>query len=493
MITVRRLSCRYPGATEDALAGIDWQVGPGQFALLAGQSGSGKSTLLRCLTGLIPHFHGGFFGGEVTVAGKDTRVTPPRHLARSIGTLFQDPETQLVADSLEEEVVFTLENLGFEQAEIIDRLNQTCGRLGIEHLRSRRIATLSGGERQMVALAAALAPEPGALVLDEPTSQLDPYNAASVIEALTGLNERSGLAVVIAEHRLERLLPLADTVAHLQAAWLDQRTPSAAVDALQADGLLPATNHYLRPATGSAAGDTVLEVERFNFKYGERSALRDVSLTVREGETIALTGRNGSGKTTLLKHLIGLLRPNSGSIKLAGTATLDQPIQTTAQTVGYVPQHPTIMLHQETVAEELAFTLRGLGRSGDIAQTLVRVGLAGFEDRHPLDLSGGERQRLAIAAITVGNPRLLLLDEPTRGLPWSAKHDLALLLREYAAGGAAVIVASHDEHFCRAFASRRIALDAGKVVEDGAMIRTVTRQAAEEQDIAPLLTGRNLD
>lgn len=493
MIDVRNLSFRYPEARADALDNIDWQIKPGEFVLIAGHSGSGKSTLLRCLNGLIPHFHGGFFAGDVTIFGRNTRDVPPRRLAASIGTVFQDPETQLVTDNPEDEIIFTLENLGFDATSILSRLDTTCRELGIEHLRERRISTLSGGERQMVALAAALAAEPPALLLDEPTSQLDPENAHTVIDALARQNASRNLTVLLAEHRLERLLPNATSIAHVREGKLTFPTARAAASELAKDGLLPSTAERNGSRPGTLAGPAVLAIAALDFAYRDRQALSNVNLEIRAGETIALTGPNGAGKTTLLKQIIGLLRPDRGRVLLDGKPTRDMPIQQIARSIGYVPQHPTIMLHQETVTDELRFTLDGLGRGGDIERTLTGVGLADYEERHPLDLSGGERQRLAIAAIAVGGPRLLLLDEPTRGLPWSAKRDLAELLRTLAANGMAVIVASHDEDFCQVFANRRVGLAGGHIVRDERMQETPTTTAAKDQDVTPLLTGSNLD
>ena len=493
MIAVRRLNFRYPNARTDALAGVDWQVEPGEVALVAGQSGSGKSTLLRCLNGLIPHFHGGFFSGDVSIFGRKTLQTPPRDLATTIGTVFQDPETQLVTDSPEDEVIFTLENLGFDGSRILRRLDTIFRDLGIEHLRSRRISTLSGGERQMVALAAALAAQPRAVLLDEPTSQLDAENARAVIDALTGRHAAGDLAVILAEHRLTRLLPTADTVVHVRNGRLTRFEGSAATAALVDDGLLPPTRDPNGSRKALTTGAPLLSLRSLNYAYGERQVLRGIDLDIHDGETLALTGPNGSGKTTLLKQIIGLLRPDRGEVILDGRPTRNAPIQELARSVGYVPQHPTIMLHQETVAEELRFTLAGLRRDGDVERTLASVGLDGYGERHPLDLSGGERQRLAIAAIVVGGPRLLLLDEPTRGLPWSAKHELAALLRAIAARGTAVIVASHDADFCRVFADRRIGLEAGRIASDARSPDTGLLRTVEDQDVTPLLTGSNLD
>jgi energy-coupling factor transport system ATP-binding protein len=493
MIDVSGLHFRYPGSPDDALTDVCWRVMPGEFALMAGQSGSGKSTLLRCLNGLIPHFHGGFFGGDVEVFGQNTRRHPPRQLAATIGTVFQDPESQLVTDSPEDEILFALENLGFERAHVRARIEDILNDLGIEHLRTRQISTLSGGERQLVALAAALAPQPRAVLLDEPTSQLDPGNAQRVIDALIQQNRTTELSVVLAEHRLERFMPIADSIAHVVQGRVTSVTPSIATPALVIDGLLPdrASQNISSPSITN--GPVIAALRELAFAYGQHKVLQDIDLEIRAGESIALTGPNGSGKTTLLKQIIGLYRPDCGQVQVDGATTEKLSVQEIARKVGYVPQQPTIMLHQETVEDELRFTLTGLRRSGDPSAALASVGLSGYEIRHPLDLSGGERQRLAIAAICVGIPRLLLLDEPTRGLPWSTKRDLANFLRAFAAEGAAVLVATHDNDFCRLFADRKIGLEDGRIVSDQAVEKSQFRTPSEDRDVAPLLTASNLD
>jgi energy-coupling factor transport system ATP-binding protein len=483
VITVRELRYRFPGSATDALDGVDWQAAAGSFTLIAGQSGSGKSTLLRCLNGLIPHFHGGYFGGEVIIDGQDTRKNAPRDLARLVGTVFQDPESQIVTDDVQDEIEFALENLGFSAAEIRQRMDWICGRLNINHLRGRRVSTLSGGERQLVALAAALAPGPPLLVLDEPTSQLDPGATAAILAALTDLHHSDGLTTVIAEHRIERLLPSADTVLHLEHGRAAVLNRGDAPSVLEREGLLPSPDP---PPVDSLPtdGGSLVELRELSFSYGDRRALADVSLDLGAGEVVALMGPNGSGKTTLLKHLIGLLRPQSGLIRVSGLDVADRPVHEIARTVGYVPQQPSLILHQETLRDELQFTLDSLERRGDIAATLDLLGIGDLEWRHPLDLSGGQRQRAAIAALMVASPAVLLLDEPTRGLPWSDKQRLAASLRRYAANGRLVVVATHDAAFAAALGGRIVLLKAGCIagIDSADMLTTVPTGTLERSN-----------
>jgi energy-coupling factor transport system ATP-binding protein len=463
VIAVRALRYRFPETSFDALAGIDWHAAPGSFTLVAGQSGSGKSTLLRCLNGLIPHFHGGHFGGEVIVAGRDTRISAPRDLATVIGSVFQEPEAQLITDTVHDEIAFALENLGFSRREVSERLAGISARLGIEHLRERRISTLSGGERQLVALAAALAPGPPALVLDEPTSQLDPDATAALLDTLAGLHRAEGLTAVIAEHRIERLCPLADAVLHLSEGRSNLLQRATATAALESDGLLAGRGAAAFTVDSPEPGETLVELRDLRFSYGARMALDGVSLDLHAGEAVALMGPNGSGKTTLLKHLIGLLRPDAGSVLIAGQGIAGRPVHEIAASVGYVPQQPSLILHRETLRDELRFTLDALARAGDIDATLDLLGIGDLAAKHPLDLSGGERQRAAIAAIAVGSPRVLLLDEPTRGLPWSEKQRLAGSLRRFAGNGRLVVVATHDFAFAAALGGRILRLVSGRI------------------------------
>ena len=491
MIDLTDLWFRYADSPGDALIDVALHFEEGEFAVVAGQSGSGKSTLLRCINGLIPHYHGGHFRGDVTVDNRNSREHPPRDFASVVGTVFQDPEYQLITDTPEEEISFALENLGFSPEDIPSRVRTTCALLGIEHLSKRSISTLSGGERQLTALAAALAPGPRAVVLDEPTSQLDPANSRRVIDALTTLGGASNLSIILSEHRLSNLLHSADSVVHMIEGRSHHCRKEEANDALRRDGLLGPALDDEKGVVAPTPGDVVLSADRISFSYREHPVLDSLDLTVREGEMVAITGANGSGKTTLIKHLIGLLRPDSGKVEIGGMNIATSPIQSIARKAGYVPQHPTIMLHQDTVAEELAFTLDGLGRAGDIPGTLDSVGLGGFEHRRPLDLSGGERQRLAIAAVIVAKPRVVLLDEPTRGLSWSAKSALAGTLARAAKDGMAILVATHDTDFVEAFAHRRLRLDGGCIQSDECPGNRKSTANPTDQDRLPLLTTSN--
>ena len=435
LASVSGLSFTYPGAAP-ALRDVSLQLEPGEVVALLGPSGSGKSTLLRALAGLVPHFHGGCFEGRVVVAGVDTRRARPAELAGTVATVFQDPEDQVVMTIAANEVAFGLENLGVAPQEIWPRVERALDAVDALHLWGRKTVELSGGELQRVCLASALALEPRLLLLDEPTSQLDPDAAGLFLAAV----ERLGATVVLSEHRVGRALELATRVlfvdggkllldAHKDEAvdWLAEHRPAYS----GSPGTVPLTR----------LGETALSLHDVSFAYRPPlPVLRDAELDVRRGEIVVLEGPNGSGKTTLAKIAVGLLEPQAGTVERVGRA-------------GYLSQDPGRYLVRETVVEEVALAV-----CGDRARAramLDRFGLGWAADRHPRDLSSGERERLGIAAVAVAEPDLLVLDEPTRGLDPERKLELAAWLVEYAAAGRAVLVATHDSELP---AHRRVGL-----------------------------------
>lgn len=491
-----RVSFRYPDREEAALRDVDWRVPDGAYVVVAGPSGSGKSTLLRCLNGLVPHFSGGRFGGSVSVRGLDTRTYGPRALSRTVGFVFQDPEAQLVTNRVEDELAFGMEQLGVPPLAMRKRVEEVLDLLGIAALRYRDPATLSGGERQRVAIAAALAIQPCLLVLDEPTSQLDPWGAEDALTALTRLNEDLGLTVVLAEHRLERVIGHADRLRVMTDDEVIEGAPRevlTACDPALAPPLvrlgrtlawapLPLTVKEGRAIAGRdprrpqpphpdpprPSGPPLVELRGVTAAYGKRTVLHEVDVDVRPGEMVALMGRNGSGKTTLLRSIIGFHRPTAGRIVVAGRdATRADPADLAAD-LGYLPQRPTSLLFRETVRDELAFTLKHRRAPGlDPASLLADLELAHLVARHPRDLSTGEQERVALAAVLAAAPRVLLLDEPTRGMDYLRKRALAALLHRLRERGTAIVVATHDVEWVAGLATRVVLLGDGEIVADG--------------------------
>jgi energy-coupling factor transporter ATP-binding protein EcfA2 len=505
MIHFERVTYTYPDAAHPALRDVSLSVPDSAFALVVGSSGAGKSTLLRCLNGLIPHFSGGTLTGHITVNGLDPVAATPRVMSRAVGFVFQDPEAQFVMDRVEDEIAFALENAAIPPAAMRAHIADVLELLHLTPLRQRKLDTLSGGEKQRVALASALALRPRVLALDEPTSQLDPQSAAELLDALVRLNKDLGLTVMLAEHRLERVRPYVDQMIYLP----DGDAPviaGAPRDILPHVPLLPPlltlaqalhwsplpltieegvvfsrqlsvvsrTNPLTmiearsdRPATRATVEARGLEVA-----YGSTAVLHDLDMALYPGEIVALLGRNGAGKTTLLKSLVGLLRSRRGDVLVEGRSIAKDDVADVCRQVGYLPQDPNALLFADTVLDELHITLHNHGipiEDAPIApeKLLERLGLADKAQRYPRDLSVGERQRVALGAIMITQPGALLLDEPTRGLDYHAKAQLLELLRAWRAEGLAILLVTHDVELVAAAADRVLVMDRGGLVARG--------------------------
>ena len=407
--------------------GVSLEIADGEHVLLLGPSGSGKSTLLRALAALVPHFHGGRFEGRVVVDGIDTRNVRPAELAGTVASVFQDPEDQIVMNKVANEAAFGLENTGVEPAEIWPRVAEALALVGAEHLAERATGELSGGELQRISLASALALRPRLLLLDEPTSQIDPEAA----EAFFDLVEHLPCAVLVSEQRPARPLAHVSRVLFMEAGRI-------VLDAPRDDALVWLAEH--RPLYLPHEPDLVCRLRDVRFAYGDRLVLEHASLEVRRGEVVALTGPNGVGKTTLAQIAAGLLEPDAG--------------EATRSRAAYLPQDPGRHLVTETVLDEVA-----LGADPERARAvLAQLGLAGHHDRHPRDLSSGERERLALAAVLATEPELLVLDEPTRGVDPERKAELARLLRAEAPGRGTLVV-THDLPWAAEVADRIVELD----------------------------------
>jgi energy-coupling factor transport system ATP-binding protein len=486
VVRAERFGYAYPDGGGRSLRDVSLQIEPGTFTVLAGLSGSGKSTLLRAFSGLVPHFHGGEADGELVVGGLDVREHGPGELAAVCGTVFQEPETQVVMGGVRAELELPLEHRGEAPAAIARAVEETALALGVGHLLERRTDTLSGGELQRVALAAAMVHGPQLLLLDEPTSQLDPVAGDELVWLLRRLNEDWGTAVVLAEHRLERCLPAADRVVALvegrvacdappreYLTWAADAmpalaTPAARLFSLAGLGGRPASVKEARAGLREAGldprpsptpsppspdrrrwwrrrdRDAVLALRGVWLEIEDGpTVLRGLDLDLHPGERVVLMGRNGAGKSTLLRLAKGLAEPTRGRIERAGEVAL-------------LLQSPgDYLIHEHAVDDA--------GAAG-----LAAAGLAGRERANPRDLSGGERQRLALEVVLAGDPcAAVLLDEPTRGMDRAHKDGLADRIRDLARAGAAVVVATHDTEFAASFADRVVLLGQGSVIGDG--------------------------
>ena len=443
LASAEQLSFAYPGSAEPALRDVSTRLAPGQVVSVLGPSGSGKSTLLRAFAGLVPHFHGGSFSGRVEAAGLDTRSNGPARLAGTVATLFQDPEDQVVFTRVLNEVAFGLENLGTAPGKIEQRALDALASVGAEHLSGRLVTELSGGELQRVCLAGTLALEPRLLLLDGPTSQLDPPGAEALVELACMLARERGTAVLISEQRPALPLELCDRVLFLERGRLvfDGSAASGREWLAEHHPAFIATEPEARPRI--EPGEVVARLDDVSFAYEDHLLVVDgASLSLGRGEIVALVGPNGCGKTTLAKLAAGLLDPLAGRVERRGRAT-------------YLSQDAGRYVVRERADEEVEVGVGGDSRSA--ARALASVGLAGYEERHPRDLSSGERERLALAAVLAPVPDLLVLDEPTRGVDPERKLELARLLRSEA-GRRATLVVTHDRLFAASVADRIVSL-----------------------------------
>ncbi|MFD9305199.1 ATP-binding cassette domain-containing protein [Streptomyces sp. NPDC060048] len=620
MIRFEEVSVTYEGASAPSLAHADFTLAEGELTLLVGPSGVGKSTLLGAVSGLVPHFTGGRLRGRVTVAGRDTRTHRPRELADVVGTVGQDPRAHFVTDVVEDELAYGMESLGLPPAVMRRRVEETLDLLGLNELRDRPLSTLSGGQQQRVAIGSVLTPHPRVLVLDEPTSALDPAAAEEVLAVLQRLVHDLGTTVLMAEHRLERVVQYADQVllipspgeppvlgspssimavspvhppvvalgrlagwtplplsvrearrhapplrTHLPkhpptgpgpqprggpgaqprggsgapaASGAQHPTPGAQPSVPAGSGAQPHAGPGPQPRGGSGAqpwgtgegrvGDSrpqgprtgtgplarllrrrtpdtgataaakarppeaatapVAQITGLSLRRARAEVLRDITLTVSPGETIALMGRNGAGKSTLLATLIGTLEPTTGQVTVSGRTPHRTPPREMVTRVGLVPQEPRDLLYADTVAAECAAADHDAQAAPGTCRALVSELLPDVpDDTHPRDLSEGQRLALALALVLTGRPALLLLDEPTRGLDYAAKARLVEILRALAADGHAIVLATHDVELAAELAHRVVILAGGEVVADGPTAEVVVSSPAFAPQVAKVL------
>ena len=519
MIELDHVSVTFTGQESPVLCDVDLRIPEGELCLVIGRTGSGKTTLLRTINGLVPHFSGGTLSGRVVVDGRDTRDHRPRDLAEVVGFVGQDPLSGFVTDTVEDELAYGMESLGLPADVMRKRVEETLDLLGLAELRSRPLADLSGGQQQRVAIGSVLTTHPRVLVLDEPTSALDPLAAEEVLATLQRLVHDLGMTVVLAEHRLERVVQYADRVVLVPggggrvvdgppaevlagspiappvvelgrvAGWRplplsvrDARRRAAPLRA-ELDGLAAPDHGCARP------GEVVASTNDLVAGYTRLPVLKGVSATLSRGEIVALMGRNGAGKSTLLKALVGMRTPDSGTVEVGGHAPADLKPARLLRHVGLVPQVPGDLLYESTVARECAQADKdGSVAPGTTAELFERLSPGVPGDQHPRDLSEGQRLTLALAIVLAAGPPLLLLDEPTRGLDYTAKHRLVEILRDLTAAGHAVMLATHDVELVAEVATRVVVLADGEIVADGTVTDVVVSSPAFAPQVAKILT-----
>ncbi|MER5569813.1 ATP-binding cassette domain-containing protein [Streptomyces goshikiensis] len=529
MIHFDQVTVQYDDAAEPVLREVDLTVEEGELCLVVGHTGVGKSTLLGAVNGLVPHFTGGTLYGRVTVDGRDTAAHPPRELADVVGVVGQDPLDGFVTDTVEEELAYAMEQLAVPPATMRKRVEETLDLLGLADLRHRALHELSGGQQQRVAIGSVLTAHPRVLVLDEPTSALDPTAAEEVLAAVTRLVHDLGVTVLLAEHRLERVVQYADRVIHLPgdgrvvsgppaevfrtssiappivelgrtAGWSplplsirDARRAAAPLRARLAD----VTPVPVRPAP-AADPVTLLKARGVTVTYQGVPAVRQVGLDLRGGEITALMGRNGSGKSSLLWALQGSGPRKAGSVAVPtadGGKDADPQKLSAAEArrlVGLVPQTPTDLLYLESVKQELdqADSESGVSGPGRVrARALLDRLTPGIADgTHPRDLSEGQKLALVLAIQLSAAPRVLLLDEPTRGLDYQAKNELIRIVDDLAAEGRAVVISTHDVEFVARAADRVVVMAEGDIVADGPTTEVIVASPVFAPQTAKILS-----
>lgn len=518
MISFSNVSLIYPHSTKTILEDITFEIEEGEMVLVIGETGSGKSSLLRLINGLVPHHTGGILAGDISVDGISTRTVRPGSLAHLVGIVGQNPAHGFVTDIVEEELAFSMEALNFPQDVMRKRVEEVLDLLSLSPLRNRSIATLSGGEQQRVAIGAALVMHPKVLVLDEPTSALDPIAAEEVLSILHRLVHDLSITVVIAEHRLERVIQFVDRIIYIEGNG--ETSIGSPDEILRRSELVPPIVRLARALNLSEIGTSVREVRRqteavrqlphvevvptknqnspaievssISYSYGDKVALNNVTTTIHHGEIVALMGRNGAGKSTLLHAIVGLDKPKQGRVLVNGVNPSELKGASRRKSIGYVPQEPSDLLFATSVKEECEIADRENALTvGTTSQLLNRLVPHISQHAHPNDLSEGQRLALVLSIVLSTNPDVLVLDEPTRGLDYQAKNLFALALKEYANQfNRPVLLATHDVELVAELADRVIFLAEGDIVADGSTLEVLLSSPAFAPQVAKVMSPK---
>ena len=487
-IEIENLDFTYPSRQNPTLQGITTRIPSGAFVLLTGPTGCGKSTLLRTLNGLIPHASAGTFTGTVCLNGKNLATQPLATTCQQAALLFQNPEDQLFCTLVEDEIAFGLENLGFPSEEIKKRIAVALEQVGLPRFENREISSLSGGQKQRVALAAICATQPQALLLDEPTSHLDPQGTRDILAIVAKLNEEMGITVILATHRTKEVASLCDHVWLMDEGRICLDLPK--VEAFQdlmpyqrlgvqvpiGETAPPATQFPSRSTSTLAPSENSnLSINELRFRYPntDKDAVHDISCEVQRGDVLAIMGANGSGKTTLIHLIAGLLRPSAGEVTIAGKTRRRVKLHQLAGEVGIVFQNPDLLLQAKTVRDEVAFGPKNLRFPTQtleerVNKTLTRFEVSNLAAEAPYALSRGQRQRTAVAATFSLHPDLFLLDEPTTGQDAQNLYRLMdELCDEIRRENKTLVFATHDTDLTLKYADRVLLLCEGQVIFDG--------------------------
>jgi len=517
MIKFSNVSLIYPNSTTTVLENLNLEISEGEMVLVIGPTGSGKSSLLRLINGLVPHHTGGILAGDVSVDGHSTQLVKPGAMAHLIGIVGQNPANGFVADTVEEELAFGMETLNLPHDVMRKRVEEVLDLLSLAPLRNRNIATLSGGEQQRVAIGSALVAHPKVLVLDEPTSALDPIAAEEVLSILHRLVHDLSLTVVIAEHKLERVIQFADRIVHINGVGIahvgtpeeilmDSPIAPPIVHLARALGLKEIgvsvrdmrrmtaqirDNDYVQSEVAtSSTGDPLINARNLSVRYEGKPALKSVSASILSNEIVAIMGRNGAGKSSLLKSLAGISDLSSGSVDVSGVNPQNLKGKERRTSIGFIPQEPSDLLYGQSVQIECEQADKDNQMpNGTTAQILHQLVPGVSANTHPRDLSEGQRLGLALSIVLSSNPAVLILDEPTRGLDYQAKKELTKILIDFArATNKCVVLATHDVELVAELATRVMFLADGDIVADGSTLEVLLSSPAFAPQVSKVMS-----
>lgn len=542
----------YPRHSKPALGQVSLEVGEGEFLLLAGRSGSGKSTLARALCGLVPDFYGGSVSGDIIYKGTPLDKWTKSQLARQIGIVFQEPDSQLFYRNVERDIAFGLENLGLPNSFMQRRVAEIMDFLNLNSLRKRDSSTLSGGERQKIVLAGVLAMNPQVLILDEPTSQLDPVAAGEFLKLVKDLNDEFAITIILIEQRLEQSFILADRIIVMDGGtvifqgdsreelrWAAQQNyplmpviPAIFTEftdkdrpltvkegrkllsgfALNPNPRLPYGDDehsktgqvqpgvvYKSDKVISSGGKSIkpegdksqplVEIKRLSFTYSQgEPALRGVNLNIWPGECVAMVGANGAGKSTLLQVMAGLISPYSGYVRVGDYSEKELKAEKVKHLLAYLPQNLDSFFLADTVSQDIALS-KLVASDAESEFWLEKMNLQELQNEDPRKLSTGEKHRVAMTAVLASNPDLILLDEPTTGIDGAQKKEIGTLLLDLCRQGKSVLMVTHDMDFASEYAGRLVFMHSGTILADGSIQEIIAGNTFYTSQVARLFGG----
>ncbi|MCX7903761.1 MAG: energy-coupling factor transporter ATPase [Caloramator sp.] len=497
-IKIKDFTYYYPETSRPSLQNINLTINEGEFILIIGPSGCGKSTLLRAINGLIPNFYGGKIKGEVLIKNKNISEVSKNELFKTVGFIFQDPEKQSVYNSIEREIAFGMENLNMDIRRMKKNIAEVSDLFNLDFIKEKSVNDISGGERQKVEIASVVAMDPDIIILDEPTSQLDPISADEILNSINKLNKDMGKTVILVEQRLEKCFDMADRILIMENGKIINQISKDDINIyINKINFLPKISMIFKEAgfktlplnikeakklianfnisnpsnrNLKSFNDEILKVDNLNFEYNPNKAvLKNINFNLHKGEILGIMGQNGAGKTTLSKILVGLIKKFKGKVIINGKEIQSLSNIERVKSIGYLAQNPTLYFGRDTVFDEVAYSIRNIGEFDreKVIELLKKFDLYEIMGKNPRDLSGGQKQRLAIACTVITKPDILILDEPTRGIDIFHKIEIGNFIKEYASLGKSIIIITHDSDFVGDFCDSTMIMHQGEIVAYG--------------------------